>query len=80
MAPPSDRPRTVRHSGSLPIAIQCQFEHVAALRAPSPMGTFAREMLCASIVQSVRGNDALNTRLFRDEVEPDISLTASFAA
>ena len=63
------RPKT--QAGALPIAIQLQFEHHAAVAAWSPMRTFCRSMLLTSLSQHIRISDALNARLKPDELRPE---------
>ena len=50
----------VSHASSLPLGVQCQFEHVAAQSTWSVIRTFARATLITSLAHGLRFNDALN--------------------
>ena len=52
--------RAVNHARSLPLGVQCQFEHVAASSRPSVLRTIARAFLVTSLAHGLRMNDALN--------------------
>ena len=55
----------VKHAASLPLGVQCQFEHEAAV--PSTARRFARCFLVACLVHGVRANDALNANLWLED-------------
>ena len=63
-----DRPTT--HAGSLPIAVQCAFEVVAAEAQWSVRRTIARAFLTTVFAHHIRFADALMARLWPDEVDP----------
>ena len=65
-----ETPNAVRHAGSLPIAVQCAFEEVAASPKWSVSRTLARSFLCSVFAHHIRMNDALNCELFPDERDP----------
>ena len=53
--------RAVNHAASLPLGVQCQFEHVASAAAcPSVRHLVARAFLVTSLAHGLRLNDALN--------------------
>ena len=69
--PPAELPvRAVRHAGTMPIAVQCAFEEVAAEPAWSVRRTLARGFLVTVFAHHIRLCDALNARLWPDELEP----------
>jgi hypothetical protein len=63
------RPR--KHAGSLPLKIQLQLETLAGEAEWSVARVVARCFLLATFVHNTRLNDALNTELRIDELEPE---------
>lgn len=57
----------VKHAASLPLGVQCQFEHEAASPVPSTVRRFARCFLVACLVHGVRANDALNATVWLED-------------
>ena len=67
--PPAELPaRAVRHAGTLPIAVQCAFEEVAAEPGWSVRRTLARCFLVTVFAHHIRLCDALNAQLWPDEL------------
>jgi hypothetical protein len=69
--PKGGAPVLVRHSASLPIAVYCQLEWLAARPEATPTRVIARALLTACAVHSIRLNDALNAVVFADEADPE---------
>ena len=65
-----DTPNDTRHAGTLPIAVQCAFEAVAAGEEWSVLRFVARSFLCSVFAHHIRCCDALNAVLFADERDP----------
>ena len=65
-----ETPNSVRHAGSMALAVQCAFEAVSSEKKWSVKRTLARSFLCSALLHNIRMNDALNCELFPDEKDP----------